>query len=269
MEDFTGITFNYLTGVRATDKRKCGNTVWVWKCQCGNETEVRSALVKNGHTKSCGCYKETQTDILKTCRFCGETSYRRTQNGARSSVCEKCFNKQGAKSRDPILVMLSAARARAKKAGVAYSLTKEEVEVPEYCPILGIKLEQGTVKERDNSPSLDRIKSELGYIPGNVAVISFKANRIKNHGTAEQHRRIADWMDAQTQSTEEFSVIDPELIELGRVLGDRLIASTKQAIEEAVTGTTLLPVDSYIDKNPWIVPVSIPQTKEAENAETV
>lgn len=197
MEDFTGITFNYLTGIRATDKRKSGNTVWVWKCRCGNETEVRSALVKSGHTKSCGCYRGAQSEILKKCRFCGEISYRRTPVGSRSSVCESCFNKQSSKSRDHVLVMLSAARARAKKVGVPYSLTRENITIPEYCPILGIKLERGPVQERHNSPSLDRIYPELGYIPGNVSVISYRANCIKNNGSADEHRRIADWMDAQ------------------------------------------------------------------------
>ena len=58
----------------------------------------------------------------------------------------------------------------------------------------------GTMKERDSSPSLDRVVPSLGYIPSNVAVISHLANRIKNTGTAEQHRRIADWMDAQSEA---------------------------------------------------------------------
>lgn len=33
-----------------------------------------------------------------------------------------------------------------------------------------------------------------GYVPGNVEVISFRANRIKNNGTADEHERIAQWM---------------------------------------------------------------------------
>jgi hypothetical protein len=201
MQDFTGITFNYLTGVKATDKRKSGNTVWLWKCQCGNEIEVRSALVKNGHTKSCGCYKTRDKDVLKNCRHCGEISYRRNQNGCYASVCEKCFNKQSSDSRSPSLYMLCQARTRAKKSGIPFSIEEKDIVVPEFCPILGLRLERGTMKQRDSSPSLDKIIPELGYVPGNVAVISHLANRIKNTGSAEDHRKIADWMDAQKDFT--------------------------------------------------------------------
>jgi len=93
--------------------------------------------------------------------------------------------------------LLKLAKQRCKKSGVKCTITQEDIVIPEFCPILGIKLEFGDMKDRDSSPSLDRILPELGYVPGNVAVISYKANRIKNEGTAEQHRRIADWMDAQ------------------------------------------------------------------------
>jgi hypothetical protein len=57
----------------------------------------------------------------------------------------------------------------------------------------------------DTSPSLDKINPELGYVPGNVAIISYRANRIKNNGTAEEHRLIADWMDAQTQQNDQVA----------------------------------------------------------------
>jgi len=33
-----------------------------------------------------------------------------------------------------------------------------------------------------NSPTLDRIQNDQGYIPGNVIVVCSKANRIKNNG---------------------------------------------------------------------------------------
>ena len=35
----------------------------------------------------------------------------------------------------------------------------------------------------DNSPTIDRIVPELGYVKGNVVVVSAKANRIKNDAT--------------------------------------------------------------------------------------
>lgn len=93
--------------------------------------------------------------------------------------------------------LLKLARQRCKKSGVLCTITEKDILIPEFCPILGVRLEFGDMQTRDNSPSLDRINPDLGYVPGNIAVLSYRANRIKNEGTADEHRRIADWMDAQ------------------------------------------------------------------------
>jgi hypothetical protein len=47
----------------------------------------------------------------------------------------------------------------------------------------------------DYSYSLDRVDNNKGYVPGNVAVISGRANKIKNCGSAAEHRRIANWIE--------------------------------------------------------------------------
>jgi hypothetical protein len=93
--------------------------------------------------------------------------------------------------------LLKLAKQRCKKSGVPCTITIDDIFIPEFCPILGVRLEFGDMATRDNSPSLDRVVPEFGYVPGNVAVISYRANRIKNEGLADEHRRIADWMDAQ------------------------------------------------------------------------
>lgn len=45
----------------------------------------------------------------------------------------------------------------------------------------------------DNSPSLDRIKNDAGYIKGNVVVVSHRANRMKGDSTPEELRRLSDF----------------------------------------------------------------------------
>lgn len=89
------------------------------------------------------------------------------------------------------------ARRRAKEKGIPFDLKPEDIIVPTHCPILGIPFVfTNTNGFREDSPSLDRIVPELGYIPGNVMVISLAANRIKNNcRNADSLRRLADYMD--------------------------------------------------------------------------
>jgi hypothetical protein len=96
---------------------------------------------------------------------------------------------------NPSLMMWHKAKERASKKGLPFSIKKEDIVIPEVCPILGVTLAVGSIKDRHNSPSLDRIDPMLGYTPDNVAVISHRANTIKNNGTAEEHKKIANWID--------------------------------------------------------------------------
>lgn len=90
--------------------------------------------------------------------------------------------------------LLVSAKYRAVKTGVAFNLTLEDVVIPEICPVLGIDLIAGVEKWAPSSPSLDRINHALGYIKGNVRVISWRANNLKRDGTAEEFERIAAYM---------------------------------------------------------------------------
>ena len=45
-----------------------------------------------------------------------------------------------------------------------------------------------------NCPSLDRIVPKKGYVEGNIAWISNRANVIKNDGTAEEHLKVAEYI---------------------------------------------------------------------------
>lgn len=91
--------------------------------------------------------------------------------------------------------MLSVTKTRAKKFNIKFNLTVEDIVIPKRCPILGIKLKRGLKNSCDNSPTVDRVVPNKGYVKGNVAVISDLANRMKGFATSAQHRRIADWID--------------------------------------------------------------------------
>lgn len=55
-QDLTGQKFGRLTVIKLAGKEKYGTYRWLCKCECGNEVEVRASSLKNGNTKSCGCY---------------------------------------------------------------------------------------------------------------------------------------------------------------------------------------------------------------------
>lgn len=97
--------------------------------------------------------------------------------------------------RSTAATMLSRARARAKKHGVPFNITVSDISIPEFCPVLGIPLK--CVAGRgggDSSPSLDRIIPSLGYVAGNVVVISSRANRLKNDGSLAELLAVCKWL---------------------------------------------------------------------------
>lgn len=71
------------------------------------------------------------------------------------------------------------AKSRAAAKGVDFAIAITDVIIPEECPLLEIPLKCGVGKVSPNSPTLDRISNERGYVPGNVWVISNAANTCK------------------------------------------------------------------------------------------
>ena len=82
--------------------------------------------------------------------------------------------------------LLNYARRNAKRRGEECGLELKDIVIPEFCPVLGIKLEPGSHTHQDCSPSVDRIDSTKGYTKDNVWIISARANRIKNNATIEE-----------------------------------------------------------------------------------
>lgn len=93
-----------------------------------------------------------------------------------------------------------AAKNRARKDGIEFNIEPEDILIPEYCPILGVKLNdvRQTHKKRECSPSIDRIDNTKGYIKGNIAVISFKANRCKADMSIQDIERLYKYVKAAT-----------------------------------------------------------------------
>jgi len=64
------------------------------------------------------------------------------------------------------------------------------------CPALGIDLDwsKANGQVRDNTPSLDKIIPELGYVKGNVQWLSQKANTMKSNATRTELENFAQWI---------------------------------------------------------------------------
>lgn len=88
-------------------------------------------------------------------------------------------------------------KQNAKNTKWDWNITMSDLLWPSHCPILGIELDWFAEKRQENSPSIDRIDSNIGYEKGNVCIISWRANRIKNNGTKEEHQLIVDFLDSK------------------------------------------------------------------------
>lgn len=103
----------------------------------------------------------------------------------------------------PEMWILSNIKKKCRDEGLPFDLSIEDIAAPEYCPVLGIKLERNhngrEAGPRSNSPSVDRIIPERGYVKGNVIVVSHLANAIKQNATPFQIRLVADFYEAVIQ----------------------------------------------------------------------
>jgi hypothetical protein len=82
------------------------------------------------------------------------------------------------------------AKKRARRRGVAFSITPDDVTVPTSCPLLGLALAAGAGRQTAASPALDRRDPSRGYEPGNAWVISYRANTLKSDATLEELERL-------------------------------------------------------------------------------
>ena len=90
-------------------------------------------------------------------------------------------------------VQFNTARYQAKRRGLEFTIKFEDVVWPDVCPALGVRLERKPKGPCDWSPSLDRIDNSKGYVPGNVIVVSMRANRIKTNAAVSELYRVADF----------------------------------------------------------------------------
>jgi hypothetical protein len=79
------------------------------------------------------------------------------------------------------------AKENAKIKGYAFNLHISDISIPKECPYLAIPIvTDSQLKDSDNYYSIDRIDSSMGYVKGNIQIISLKANKMKNNATCQE-----------------------------------------------------------------------------------
>ena len=141
----------------------------------------------------------------KWCNFCKQMrdlgDFYTYSNGKVFAYCVECSYSYLAeyRKRKPLTQeykMFHWAKSRARQQGIPFDIELSDIIIPEVCLVFGFKLRcTGLGRAMPDSPSLDRIKPELGYVKGNIRVISFKANSIKNDASIEELRQILQYME--------------------------------------------------------------------------
>jgi hypothetical protein len=131
-------------------------------------------------------YKITATE--RECTTCGKMFPLMKKTG----TCKECRSK--IHYAIPANVRMHArAKHRAKEMNREFDLEPSDITIPNFCPILGIKLEASGTSVL-TAPSLDRIDNSKGYVKGNVQVISMMANQMKSSASPEQLYKFAKWI---------------------------------------------------------------------------
>ena len=86
--------------------------------------------------------------------------------------------------------LLAGAKMRSKKNGTLFNLSFDDFEIPEVCPVFNVPFDRGLY-----APSLDRIIPKLGYVKGNVQVISHRANTLKRDASLEELQKLVGYLE--------------------------------------------------------------------------
>ena len=183
--DRTGETVGRLTAIKVAKEKQGNMIVWLCSCSCGNPQLHRVSSCNWGTTQSCGCLRNEATirrNYVHGASFRGDVSHE--------------------------YALLMHAKGRASKASLPIDIDHLDIVIPTKCPVLGIKLRRNKKRQADNSATLDRINPELGYVKGNIWVISQRANRIKNDASINELERLYEAIEKEIKRDKKIYKVD-------------------------------------------------------------
>jgi hypothetical protein len=163
---------------------------------------VSPAPIDRQRCTHCGVEKpqvEFYDDSHLWCRQCRNADSRRYRILHQSEIA--ALNKRWRIDHAPQLLWRNA-RARASKRGLPFDLEPSDIFIPEHCPVLGIRLRPCSGRMHPANATIDRVVPALGYVKGNIAVISWRANCLKRDARVDELEHVAAWMRAIGKETE-------------------------------------------------------------------
>jgi len=151
----------------------------------------------------CKIHKDGLYNHCKSCKKEYDLLYRQGEKVQKAQKSKEYRNRKREyvkyiSTTDPRKILYASAKQRAKKNNLPFNIELSDIIIPEYCPILDIKLERKEYGKggsfQPNSPSLDKIIPEKGYVKGNIMVISMKANIIKGNATINELLKFSESM---------------------------------------------------------------------------
>lgn len=155
------------------------------KCsKCEIVKDIQSSFHKDSSTK------DGYTAQCKLCRHESSKRYYKTERGKEQhrvyeSIRRECNHRK---------MIFDLAKQRAKKKNIEFTITLDDIIIPDVCPVFGIKFDLSNNKLSNNSPTLDRVNNKIGYTKENIRVISWRANRLKSDGTIIEIEKIIAYM---------------------------------------------------------------------------
>lgn len=88
--DLVGQRFGHLLVIERRSNNSYGQTRWLCRCDCGNETIVYAGNLRHGHTQSCGCLQKRLAKESHTKhKMCGTSTY-----NTWGKIIQRCNNKK-------------------------------------------------------------------------------------------------------------------------------------------------------------------------------
>jgi ribosomal protein L40E len=123
-------------------------------------------------------------------------------NSGTKNICKKCSAKLNEKNRrnrdwkfDAKKVLYDNAKQRAKKSNIEFALTREDIDIPDTCPVFGFSLKREDRETWMCAPSIDRIDNTRGYVKDNIIIVSRRANILKKDATIDELRKLANYYE--------------------------------------------------------------------------